>query len=163
MEHGSVVAEMGDDLSSQKATARYGDDAHAWALEQAAFLRGGHFGDLDLVNLADEVADVANREYEALESDLTRVLQHLLKWDQQSERRSRSWARTIKEHRRRVVRRLIRSPSLKNRQAEALAEAYERGRAEALQETDLPDAVFPIASPYSWDEVMTREIDWPEL
>ncbi len=162
MEDGSVVAEKEDERSSHKTTIRYDDDAHAWALEQAAFLRDGRFGDLDLINLADEVADVANRDYEGFESELSRVLQHLLKWDNQSERRSRSWARTIKEHRRRVVRRLIRSPSLKTRQSEALAEAYERGRAEALQETDLPDAAFPIANPYSWDVAMTRPVDWPE-
>lgn len=162
MEDGSVLAEKEDERSSRKAATRYSDDVHAWAIEQSAFLKGGRFGELDLINLADEVADVANRDYEALESDLSRVLQHLLKWEHQSERRSRSWARTIKEHRRRVVRRLTRSPSLKSRQGEALAEAYERGRAEALEETDLQDAVFPIVNPYTWDDVMTREINWPE-
>ena len=120
MEAGSVAATEGDARPSRKATARYSHDVHAWALEQAAFLRSGRFGDLDLINLADEVADVANRDYEALESELSRVLQHLLKWDQQSERRSRSWAQTIQEHRRRVVRRLIRSPSLKSPQGKPL-------------------------------------------
>ncbi len=163
MEDGSVVTAQRDERSSQSTSPRYEDDTYAWAIEQAALLRSRRFDDLDLINLADEVADVANRDYEALESDLSRVLQHILKWDHQSERRGRSWARTIKEHRRRVVRRLNRSPSLKSRQGEALAEAYERGRAEALQETDLPDAVFPMVNPYTWDEVMAREIDWPDL
>ena len=157
MEAGSVVATDGDDRPSRKAS-RYGDDAHAWALELEAFPRGGRFDDLDLVNLAD----VANRDDEALESDLSRVLQHLLQWDRQSERRSRSWARTIKAHRRTVVRRLISSPSLKSRLGEALAVSDERGRAEALQETDLPDAILPIVNPYSWDEAMTRPVEWPE-
>ena len=163
MEDASVTAETGDERSSRNATTRYDDDVHAWALEQAAFLKDGRFSELDLINLADEVGDVARREYEALNSDLARVLQHLLKLDRQSERRGRSWVRTIKEQRRRVVRRLALSPSLRNRQVEALAEAYERGRVEALQETDLPDAAFPTANPYSWDEAMTREIDWPEV
>ena len=41
-----------------------------------------------IFNLAVEVADVTNRDDEALESELSRLLQHRLNRDQQSERRS---------------------------------------------------------------------------
>ncbi len=140
---------------------RYEDDAYSWALQQAALLREGRVAELDLPNLADEITDVANREYDKLESSLARAIQHLLKWDHQPARRSRSWVNSIKEHRRRVRKQLSKFPSLESRRVEALAEAYERGRGEAAIETDLPDGTFPENNAYSWDDVMNREITWP--
>ncbi|MGI4765102.1 MAG: DUF29 domain-containing protein [Janthinobacterium lividum] len=142
--------------------SRYDDDIHAWAMEQAEHLKAGRFAALDLINLADEVADVGHSQYDKLESDLARVIQHLLKWDHQPGQRSRSWANTVKEHRRRVERQLRRNPSLKALRIEALQEAFDRGRADALSETDLPDDVFPSRNPYLWDDAMTRPIVWPE-
>jgi len=139
-----------------RVIVRYEDDAHAWALEQAALLKEGRFADLDLPNLADEVEDVANREYDKLESNLARVIQHLLKWDHQRNHRSRSWVNSIREHRRRAARQLDKFPSLDGRRTEALAEAYEHGGGDAAIETGLPDDVLPETNPFSWDEVMTR-------
>ena len=151
-----------EEAGPARVHVRYEDDVHAWALEQAALLRAGRFADLDVSNLADEVEDVANREYDKLESNLARVIQHLLKWDHQQSRRSRSWINSIREHRRRAARQLDRFPSLHGRRTEALAEAYERGRGDAAIETGLPDGILPEVNPFSWDEVMTRPVDWPE-
>ena len=92
---------------------RYEDDAYTWALQQAELLRAGRFGELDILNLSDEVEDVAGREYDKLESALARILQHLLKWDYQSERRSGSWVLSIEEHRSRVIDQLADHPGPK--------------------------------------------------
>jgi hypothetical protein len=145
-----------------KPLARYEEDIHAWALQQADLLRAGRFAELDLINLADEVADVGHSAYDKLESDLARIIQHLLKWDHQPDRRSRSWVSSIREHRRRVTRQLERVPSLKARQTEALEEAYDRGRGDALIETGLDESALPGARRYDWDEVMNRPILWAE-
>lgn len=145
-----------------RSRALYDDDLYAWALEQAALIEAGRFSELDVVNLADEVADVARREVHQLESRLSRVLQHLLKWDYQKERRAASWARSIREQRRRVSRLLKDSPSLTNRVDALLKEAYTQGRVAALNESNLPDHMIPEANPYSWDEIMTRPVSWPE-
>ena len=161
MSHATAVIDPSDERRKTPLT-RYEDDAHAWAFEQAALLKAGRFADLDLINLADEIESVGHNEYDKLESDLARVIQHLLKWDHQPARRSRSWVNTIKEHRRRVNRHLDNNPSLKTRRVEALQQAYERGRAEALIETDLPDDAFPPENQESWDEIMTRPIVWPK-
>ena len=162
MQHATFVVTHDRDERLPKPLARYEEDTHAWALEQADLLKAGHFADLDLINLADEVADVGRREYDKLESDLARVIQHLLKWDYQPDRRSRSWVNTVEEHRRRVARHLDQNPSLKGRRDEALSEAFLRGRGDASIETELPMAIFPVDVPYTWDQVMTRPIAWPE-
>lgn len=153
MDHASLLLlPETEEAGPSRVGVRYEDDAHAWALEQAALLKAGRFADLDL---ADEVEDVANREYDKLESDLARVVQHLLKRDHQQGPRSRSWVNAIREHRKRAARQLDKFPSLKGRGAEALAEAYERGRGDAAIETGLPEGVLPEMNPFSWDEVMT--------
>ena len=162
MERATLVLTHDPDERPAKVPTRYDDDLYGWAMEQAELLKAGRLADLDFLALADEVADVGRREVDKLESDLARIIQHLLKWDHQPERRSRIWVQSIKEHRRRVDRLLDTSPSLTSRRSEALKEALRRGRAEALIETELPDASMPDIDRYSWNDVMTRPIVWPE-
>ena len=141
---------------------RYEDDAYTWALQQAELLRAGRFGELDIVNLSDEVEDAAGREYDKLESALARVLQHLLKWDYQPERRSRSWVLSIEEHRSRVIDQLADHPGLTSVRDRALERAYRNARLAALRETKLPRSALPGTLAYSWDELMDREVVWLE-
>ncbi len=141
---------------------RYEHDSYGWALQQAGFLRAGRSEALDFINLADEIADVAGREYDKLESALSRVIQHLLKWDYQPERCSRNWLLAIRGNRRRIVRLLARHPGLKSTLAMAIADAFEDARDRALDETDLPEAALPQSCPYAWDDIMERELLWPE-
>jgi hypothetical protein len=86
---------------------------------------------------------------------------HLLKWDHQPDKRSRSWTLTILEHRRRAQRQLRRSPSLKSQLDDALTAAYEDARAEAASETGMPLRAFPAARPFDYAETMERSIVWP--
>lgn len=135
----------------------YGDDLYTWAAEQAALLRAGRLTEIDAINLAEEIDDVASAQYDKLESASTVLLQHMLKWDHQPERRSRSWQNTIREQRLRVLRQLTRNPGLKGRLDEALADGYKYGCGRASSETDLDLDHFPRSLPYSWDEIMSRD------
>ncbi len=82
MDDASAMAERTDDRSTRTATTRYGADAQAWALEQAALLKAGRFGDLDLIDLAVDVADSGKHAtMRPLEGDWSRMLQHLSAWD----------------------------------------------------------------------------------
>lgn len=74
----------------ERQPTRYEDDIHAWAKEQAELLRASQLDRIDARNLAEEIADVGEREYDKLESALCVLLTHMLKWDYQPERRSRS-------------------------------------------------------------------------
>jgi hypothetical protein len=137
------------------------DDLYSWAVRQAELLRAGRLSEIDPVAIAEEIDDVGEEEYHRLESALRVVMLRLLKWDHQRDRRSRSWALSINEHRRRVHRQLRRSPGLKSQLDEALEGAYEDARLEAASETGSPLKVFPSKPPFDYSEVMERPIVLP--
>ena len=64
----------------------YERDFTAWADEQALLLEQQRWQELDLVNLIEEVKDLGDRHRDALESQLTRLLMHLLKWQFQPQK-----------------------------------------------------------------------------
>ena len=164
MEHATfTLLNDAKDGTPAPSPIRYEEDLHGWALEQAALIKAGRFSELDVANLADEVSDVARREVHELESRLSVVVQHLLNWDFQQKRRSASWARSIREQRRQVSRLLQDSRGLTSKLGAVLEEAYIQGRVAALNETKLRDDALPTMNPYSWDDIMTRPVEWPEL
>ncbi|MBX9699597.1 MAG: DUF29 domain-containing protein [Acetobacteraceae bacterium] len=140
--------------------ATYRGDLHAWAREQAALLRAGRLTEADALNIAEELDDVGNEQYDKLESALRVLLTHMLKWDHQPERRGRSWEATIRTQRKVVAKVLRKNPSLKSSRDEAVAEAWDEARSEAAGETDLPLAAFPEANPYDWAAITERPFDY---
>ncbi|HTZ67485.1 MAG TPA: DUF29 domain-containing protein [Roseiarcus sp.] len=136
------------------------EDLYSWAVRQAELLRAGRLSEIDAAAIAEEIDDVGMEEYHRLESALRVVMLHLLKWDHQPDRRSRSWTLSILEHRRRVHRQLRGSLGLKSRLDEALEGAYEDARLEAASETGLPLSLFPVRRPFEHAEVMERSIVW---
>ncbi|HEY2134663.1 MAG TPA: DUF29 domain-containing protein [Xanthobacteraceae bacterium] len=143
------------------ARARYDRDLYGWASEQAALLRAGRVDEADAANIAEELEDVGSEQYDKLESALRLILLHLLKWDHQSERRSRSWWAAISVQRNQVRRILRKNPGLKPRVKAATADAYEDARIEAAAQTRLGPRKFPAQCPYSWDDILERPVDWP--
>lgn len=139
--------------------ARYQDDLYTWVFEQVELLKAGRLGEIDAVNIAEELADVGHEQYDKLESALAVLLMHLLKWDHQPERRSRSWVLTVREQRRRIGRVLKKNPGLKPHIAEATADGYLDGRDRASIETGIDDRSFPATCPYSWDDILNRPIE----
>jgi predicted DNA-binding ribbon-helix-helix protein len=141
--------------------ARYDRDLYSWAVEQAALLRAGRIAEADVLNIAEEIDDVGNEQYDKLESALRVILLHLLKWDHQPERRSRSWRLSIAVQRKHVSKVLRKNPGLKPLVDEAATEAYDVARVEAAAQTLLDEDIFPLECPYSIEEIMERPIDWP--
>jgi hypothetical protein len=70
-------------------------DPYTWSLQQAALLRAGRLAEADVRNIAEEIDAVGREQYNAPTSALRLILLHLLKWDYQPARRSRSWVGTI--------------------------------------------------------------------
>jgi len=125
--------------------------------EQVRLLKEGRLEQLDVVNLIDEVEDLGIDEKDAVESNLVVVLKHLLKYQFQPRRRSRSWVSSIAEHRRRLRKEFEHAPSLRSYARARLEECYQDGCHQALIETGLaPDAV-PNASPYTLEQALDPE------
>lgn len=138
----------------------YEADGVGWAEAQTAVLLARRVDLLDWENLAEEIAGVARGERESLESALRLIAMHLLKWDHQSVRRSRSWWTTIANQRDSARNRLRDNPSLKPRLADIIADAYRVARRDAADEMDVSIKSLPAECPYSFDEIMTRPIEW---
>jgi hypothetical protein len=137
-------------------TVEYEQDYGLWAEQMADLLSEGRFAELDIENLVDEVRDLSKRERDRLLSSVRLILHHLLKWDYQPERRSRSWQITIQRERAHIVRYLKDSPSLKRYlTSEWLDETYAIANLNAEKETGLK---FPADCPYSISDVLERDV-----
>ncbi len=113
------------------------------------------------LGLASTSSILGRSERHALTSALSVILLHLLKWDHQPARRSRSWVTSIRTQRCVVEERLDDSPSLRSQIEGLVARAYHRARIEAAGETGLDEDIVPANCPYAWDAIMTRPVPWP--
>ncbi|MGK7875663.1 MAG: DUF29 domain-containing protein [Xenococcaceae cyanobacterium] len=139
----------------------YDLDFIQWLDQAAELLEQGRFDELDLENLIEEVESLGRSEKNALKSNLSILLMHLLKWQYQADKRSNSWIRTIDEHRYRIQLSLESSPSLKNYYIEALDQSYASARKKAARETCLDISTFPTECPYTAEQVL--DDDFPNV
>ena len=151
------MAEDDLNLSGRRNRPHPDVDFAAWIAHQVAALKAGRFDELDIEDLSDEVESLAKRDFKKLRSALRIILQHMLKWDYQPERRGASWRRSINDARDRVWGELASSPGFRQRVTEAIDSAFPIARFKAWDET----GVFklerePKVCPYSWDEIMFR-------
>jgi len=137
------------DISQQSS---YDHDFYAWTQEQSKHLRTGQLQLIDIENLAEEIDDMGRAERRELESRLEVLLMHLLKWQFQPSRRSRSWQLTIKEQRLRLRKHLKQNPSLKAAIADVFEDAYQLAVISAEKETGLD--IFPDICPYADQQVL---------
>lgn len=136
------------------ALGLYEQDFYLWIQTTAELLKQKNFTQLDLDNLIEEIETMGRSEKRALESNLEVLLMHLLKYQIQTERRSKSWQYTILEHRRRVQKVLQESPSLKPYFDQVFDESYQTARRLAVIETGLGIATFPEQSPFTLEQVL---------
>jgi hypothetical protein len=132
----------------------YDTDFYAWTVEQATLLGHRQWDKLDLSNLIEEIESLGRQQRQELRSCLSVLLGHLLKWQYQPQRRSRSWLATIRIQRRDALRLLQENPSLKPALDEILKDAYANGRDLAIAETELPDQTFPPHCLYSLQQTL---------
>ena len=137
--------------------ADYNRDFYSWLMEQARHVRAGRWNALDRENLAEEIESLGREQFNKLESALRVLLVHILKWDHQPKRRTRSWVISIKDQRIEFDQVLEDNPGLKGRLDEALARAYRRARLQAAKATSLDEETFPATCTYSWEDIVSRE------
>ena len=132
----------------------YDRDFYAWTKQQAELLRDHRFDDLDLVNLIEEIASVGRSDKREIESRLTVLIAHLLKWKFQPGMRSNGWSGTIREQRRRIARIVADSPSLAAYPTDLLDDVHLSARLAASTETGIAFDVFPESCPFTMQEIL---------
>jgi hypothetical protein len=136
----------------------YESDYLQWLETTATHLKNRDFEHLDITNLIEEIETLGRSEKRELESRLTILLMHLLKYKYQSSKRSNSWLFTIREQRLRILKSFKDSPSLKNYLEKIFAEIYSDARALAADETGLNIDTFPKDCPFKIEFVLNP--DW---
>ena len=152
---------MGDTTPEMQGIPHHDRDFYGWAMETAAAIRSGRVDAVDWLAIAEEIEDMGRTERRALSSRLEVLQAHLLKWRYQPERRTRSWSGTIKEQRRRTAQLLRDNPGLKSEIGALMADAYQTARALAERDTGMDESAFPVAAPWSLQQVLDEGY-WPE-
>ena len=107
-------------------------------------------------NLIEEIESLGRQQRQELRNRLSILLGHLLKWQYQPQRRSRSWLATIRIQRRDTLRLMKENPSLKRDLEEMFRDAYANGRDLAIAETDLAEQTFPPQCPYAYQDILNE-------
>jgi hypothetical protein len=144
------------------------DDFYAWTRDQAAALRRlaeqRWNGPLDLLHLAEEIEDLGSEQQWTVESQLERVIEHLLELEHsQSRERRRQWMISVVDGRGEIERRM--TATIRREVEPALATLYRRSRRKtelALADHGETDAAraLPEACPYAFGDLLTDEW-WP--
>jgi len=140
-------------------TISYETDIVAWANQQAWLVRNKKFDLLDLEHIAEEIESVGISEQRELASRMAVLLQHLLKWQYQPERRGISWQLTIRNQREKIKRRLKKTPSLKSclNDEEWWADAWGDARDAAEKETGIGFEQFPEQCPWTEEQILADD------
>jgi|SRR5919202_3155687 hypothetical protein len=140
--------------SSGTTSTLYEKDFYAWTQEQAKLLLEGVWEHLDVANLVEEIESLGKQQRQELRNRLGVLLGHLLKWEFQPSKRSKSGFVTMREQRREIGYLLKESPSLKPYLPEALQIAYQSGIDLVVRETPLFDRDLPSECPYTPEQVL---------
>lgn len=134
----------------------YERDILAWSEQQAELLKQEQWSALDLEHLIEEIEALGRSEQRALGSYVQVLMMHLLKYQYQPERRTKSWDTTITNCRDKIADCLEDAPSLKRllQDSEWLKKYYRRGRRDAAKETQMPLSVFPPDCPFSVEQLL---------
>jgi hypothetical protein len=135
----------------------YEQDFYSWTQQQAELLKNRLFAEIDIDNLIEEIESMGRSEKRELESRLTILLLHLLKWRYQPDYQGRSWALSIDEQRMQFLKVLDENPSLKSQIERILTSAYKLAVVKAAKETRLNKNVFPEVCPWSLSELSDED------
>jgi hypothetical protein len=135
----------------------YERDETAWLEAMSELVRRGQLEQVDYRNLAEYLADMARRDRREVESRLTLLIVHALKWIHQPERRTGSWKGTIIEQRQELEG-LVSRGVLRTHAETVLPEAYRKAVERVAAETGLRAETFAPTCPYLLDELLSADL-----
>jgi len=147
---------------------RYELDYDQWCRDQMQAARDGKTDRLDLDNIAEELRSLGASDRRALESQIKRVLVHLLKWTYQPDKRSWSWLTSLNDARDQIDLILDDSPSLAREDViqKLIGSGYSKAVKSAVLETGLKRETFPESCPFTVEQIFSPnfppEGEYPE-
>lgn len=134
----------------------YDTDFYTWTQTQAEALRAKDWAALDIEHLAEEIESLGQSDRYAIESQLVRLLLHLLKLGYDpATRPRRGWRLTVADAREEIARRA--RGGLQHHPAAYLPEAYRQARRKAALATGRPLADVPEACPWPVERVLDED------
>ncbi|MBF0337470.1 MAG: DUF29 domain-containing protein [Nitrospirae bacterium] len=143
------------------ADSLYEVDLYQWAFHNTDLLRQGRFAEIDLENIIEELEGMARSYKRELLNRLTVLIMHLLKWQYQPKRRSRSWRETINNQRREIKFLLEDSPSLKYNIEVVIAKGFIEAKRTFENETGISARELPETCLYTFEQLMDYDF-WAE-
>ncbi len=143
-------------LPSKLTESLYETDFYAWTQHQAQLMRQGQWHQVDAANVIEEIESLGRQQRQELRNRLAILLAHLLKWQYQPEKRSRSWLATIRIQRLDITDLLNDNPSLQPYITEAFQKAYAKAVQLAVKETNLAKGEFPEIAPYTSSQALSN-------
>jgi hypothetical protein len=135
----------------------YDEDFFEWTQVNGELLRAGLFDQADIEHVAEEIEDMGKRDLNELNSRVRVLMRHLLKWQLQPEKISRSWERTIASQRTELGQLLKDSPSLWVKVQPGLRGNYPKSVHLAALATGLPKSHFPAECTFTVEQILDPE------
>lgn len=150
-----VLDALGDNTRMVDVSHRYEIDFTEWLFDQAKRLKRDDLDNLDTEYLAEELESLGRSQKRALRSHMRNRLAHMIKWDHQPEKRSRSWYASLRNSLTGMEDQIALSPSLGTGEflAQSLSDVFPQAKRQALQETGLPSTVVGDECPYSLEQI----------
>jgi hypothetical protein len=131
-------------------------DETAWLDAMAEAARQRDPDALDWDNLAEYLSSMSVRDRRELGSRLAVLLLHLLKWEHQPEKRSRSWHFTLKTQLK-SLRKIASSGVLRRYGEDVLEDHFTEAREMAYEEMHQFPEDLPRTCPYTFQELLEME------
>src|SRR5438067_1679416 len=134
----------------------YDTDFAEWTRHNADLLRSGRASEADLEHIAEEIEDMGKREQRSLHNRLVRLIEHLLKWQYQPERRGSNWTRTIVVQRIGIQRLLSTNPSFRPTLPDVVADAYADAVRVVSAVAQQARTDFPASCPFTLEQLLNE-------
>jgi aconitase A len=135
----------------------YEADETAWLDAMAVLVAEGRTSEFDLPNLQEYLESMAKRDRKEMTSRMRVLLAHLLKWEYQPDKRSKSWKLTILEQRNELEFDCTYSRTLRNHAEAELASVYAKAVIDAAYETGMEMSDFPAECPWTLEQLLADD------
>jgi hypothetical protein len=138
----------------------YEKDFVLWTEKTAEQLRQKNFAEVDWENVIEEIETMGRSERQAVESLLTRAIEHLLKltyWESERERNARHWIGEIANFRVQL-RRKMKTATLENHARDFFPDAYSDARQALIAAGYVDKNSIPVEPTFSLEQAL--DLDW---